>query len=79
MPKVPDYREIEIPISMKTILECLEPLLYTMGYVNDNEEIIKIEAPNEGFMYKIKIKKNQPVEIIEHWMTLISSVIMATV
>ena len=66
MRKVPDYREIEIPISMKTILECLEPLLYTMGYVNDNEEIINIEAPIEGFMYKIKIKKNQPVEVIEH-------------
>ena len=66
MRKVPDYREIEIPISMKTILECLEPLLYTMGYVNDDEEIINIEAPTEGFMYKIKIKKNLPVEVIEH-------------
>lgn len=66
MKELPAYREIEIPISVKTIQECLEPLLYTMGYVYDNEEIIGIESPSQGCMYKIKIKKQLPVEIIEH-------------
>ena len=71
MPKVPDYREIEVPISISNIKDQVSALLYAAGYVHDDEDIIDLIFPEAGMedthiMIKIKIKKNRPVEVIEH-------------
>ncbi len=64
----PDYREIELPISIKALQDYMEPLLYQAGYVKGNEEIIKLESRDspDVIWISIRIKKRRPVEIIEH-------------
>lgn len=67
MPKLPDYREIEIPVSIDTLKEFMEPLLYQLGYVKDNEEILKLKSDiNKPILITVCLKKIQEVEVIEH-------------
>lgn len=71
MPKLPDYREIETCVSISNIKDQVASLLYAAGLVHDNEEVIDVEFDFEGrseavIPLKIKIKKQQTVELIEH-------------
>lgn len=70
---VPDYREIETVISLANITDQIATLLYASGMVHDNEDILKIEFEDfmptgvcETIPIKIKIKKHQQVEVIQH-------------
>lgn len=73
MPKVPDYREIETCISLANIKDQIAALMYASGLVYDNEDIISLTFIGdtdinyqETVPVRIKLKKNQPVEVIEH-------------
>lgn len=68
MKTLPDYREIEVPIPISALSNYLEPLLYQLGYVHDHEEILKAEGMNIAgdIWVKIKLKKRQEVELIQH-------------
>lgn len=64
---VPDYREIEIPVSIETLKEFMEPLLYQLGYVKDDEEILKLKSNiTSPVMVTVCLKRQQQVEVIQH-------------
>lgn len=61
---LPDYREIEIPVSIQTLKEFMEPLLYQLGYVRDDEEILKIRSDiTEPILITVCVKKHQEVVV----------------
>lgn len=65
--KNPVYRVIEVPLAHKTLVEAVSYFFYAAGYVNDDEEIINIEfSPDGQTLTKLKVKRQQPVELIEH-------------
>lgn len=67
MTTVPDYREIEIPISIETLKEFIEPLLYQLGYVKDDEEILKLKSNiTQPVLVTVCLKKQQQVEVISY-------------
>ena len=71
MPKLPDYREIETSVSVANVKDQIIALLYAAGVVHDDEDVIDVEIIRDfrgetQVPIKIKIKKNQPVEVIEH-------------
>ena len=64
---LPDYREIEIPVSIATLKEFLEPLLYTLGYVKDDEEILKLKSDiTAPILITVCLKRQQQVEVLHH-------------
>lgn len=71
MLKVPDYREIQVPVSLKSLKNYIEPLLCTTGMVRDNEEILSVDFGPEVEVWDtlwitIKVKKHQEVEVFKH-------------
>lgn len=66
---LPDYREIEIPLTVSSLKNFIEPLLYQLGFVRDDEEIIslqEIERLNNIVMIRVKLKRPQELEIIKY-------------
>lgn len=73
MKKVPDYREIELPLNRKLIVDQVAALLYAAGYVHDDEEVVNIQFSDlfgasdiEMTKLRVCIKKPQEVEVILH-------------
>lgn len=74
MPKTPDYREIDTSISLANLKDLVSSWLYAASIVNDDEDVVNILFDFDGDRYeedmniriKIKLKRNQPIEIIEH-------------
>lgn len=71
MLKVPDYREISIPINRQIIIDQVAAFLYAAGYVYDDEEVIDIQFAYdiniEEIVHSIvKIKKQQQVEVLTY-------------
>lgn len=67
MQSLPDYREIEIPISIETLKEFIEPLLYQLGYVRDDEEILKLKSNiTQPILVTVCLKKQQQVEVLTY-------------
>lgn len=70
MPKLPDYREIETSISFANLKDQVAALLYATGMIHDNEDVLDIEFDWLGMVdsipIKIKLKKQQTVEVINH-------------
>ena len=71
MPTLPDYREIETSVSVSNVKDQIIALLYAAGMVHDDEDVIDVEITRDfrgehQVPIKIKIKKHQPVEVIEH-------------
>lgn len=68
---LPDYREVEIPISKDIIVSQVAAFLYAAGYVNDDEEVIDIifnkeEINDTTVGTTLKIKKHQQVEVLNY-------------
>jgi hypothetical protein len=69
MKTLPDYREIELPITLNSLKNYIEPLLCTANIVRDGEEVVGIEFLSEvgsDFNIRVKIKKHQEIELIQH-------------
>lgn len=74
MQSLPDYREIETTISLANIKDQVAALLYASGMVHDNEEVLDIifdftdgyEGWNGNYPIKIKLKKQQQVEVLTY-------------
>lgn len=68
MPSPPDYREIEVPMTLKSLRNYVEPLLHTAGIMHGKEEIVGLSFLDnlpDTFMVKVCIKKPQEVVIIK--------------
>lgn len=67
---VPDYREIELTISRQNVVDQIAALLYATGVIYDNEHVIDIvyegAGGNETVPLKIRLKREQQVEVIQH-------------
>lgn len=70
---LPDYREIELTLNRKTIVDQVAALLYATGLVFDNEHVVNIQfkdlfgsSDTELAPIKVCIKRHQEVEVIRH-------------
>jgi hypothetical protein len=69
MTKVPDYREIEVPMTLKSLRNYVEPLLHTSGMLQGKEEIVGLSFLDnlpDTFMVKVCIKKPQELVVINN-------------
>lgn len=63
-------RTIELALSKSSIEDQVAALLYAIGVVKDNEEVLGIDFgtfSNGTVPLKIKIKKDQEVKLIKHY------------
>lgn len=70
---LPDYREIELTLNRKTIVDQVAALLYSLNIVHDNEHVTNIQfgdlfrsSTEEYAPVKVCIKRHQEVEVIRH-------------
>jgi len=63
MSVLPDYREIELTLNRRTVVDQIASILYALNIVHDNEHVVDIDfiAGNETVPMTIKLKKHQEV------------------
>ncbi len=71
MPKVPDYREIELTIHRQTIVDQVAAFLYAAGIIHDDEHVTNIQfkelfgaSTTELAPIKVCLKKQQELVTI---------------
>lgn len=61
-----EYHEIEIFVSLASLRNYIEPLLYTSGIIMDDEELLSVAFKDDHpdiFPIILKLKKRQPITI----------------
>lgn len=70
---VPDYREIELTLNRRQIVDQVAALLYALGIVHDNEHVTNIQfkelfgsSDTEHAPIKVCIRKEQEIVTISN-------------